>query len=171
MYVAIGRFDSFSADKCRIRMFSILSGVGRRSMTTDASAALKTLSRLKIPPTGHKSLKLVGVAAGVLCGGFVLKNSVLLTDAGYIYVVQNNLSGTMDVHTEPGIHRRMPFFSTVTPYKKVLTISQDSRVRFADTYTGTMPASFRFKLPITSSSVLKFHTEFRSEQNLAEVLV
>jgi len=91
-----------------------------------------------------------------MLGGYALTNSVLLTEAGYIYVVQNNLSGSIDNHTEPGIHRRMPFFLTVTLYKQVLTITQDSTVCFADTYLGTVPASSRI-------SVIKLHTEFCAE--------
>jgi hypothetical protein len=147
----------------------MLSGVTRRSLTTVASAARMTRKDWK--PPNWLTPRNVGTAVGILGAGYTLKNSMLMTDAGYIYVVQNNISGTLDVYTEPGIHRRMPFFSTVTAYRKVLTVTQDSRVRFADTYLGTVPASFRFKLPLTPNSAIKLHTEFRSEKNLVDVLL
>mmetsp|Transcript_21576 Transcript_21576/g.25515 ORF Transcript_21576/g.25515 Transcript_21576/m.25515 type:complete len:90 (-) Transcript_21576:1528-1797(-) len=38
-------------------------------------------------------LKIFGAGAGI----YLIKNSVLMTDAGYIYVCQNNLTGTLDM--------------------------------------------------------------------------
>ena len=46
-------------------------------------------------------------------------DTLRLAVPGLLYVVQNNLTGLLEVHTEPGIHYRVPFFSTVTPYKQV----------------------------------------------------
>ena len=90
-----------------------------------------------------------------------------MTDAGVTYVVQNNLTGQLDVHTEPGIHYIVPFFSTVTDYKQVITstFEADEAViaRFADTYVGMIPVTFRFKLPAGPEGVRKMHREFRSE--------
>ena len=97
-----------------------------------------------------------------------------MTDAGITYVVQNNLTGTLEVYTEPGFHFRAPFFSKVTPYKQVLTTSfeGDHKVtaRFADTYVGHIPVTFRFKLP-TGDNMRKTHKEFRSEANLVHSLL
>jgi len=98
-----------------------------------------------------------------------------MTDAGVTYVVQNNLTGTLDVYTEPGVHRRVPFFSVVTPYKQVITATFEGRdmvtARFADTYVGMIPVSFRFKMPHDEEAVRKLHREFRSETNLIASLL
>jgi len=106
---------------------------------------------------------------------YLAKNSILMTDAGVTYVVQNNLTGTLDVHTEPGIHHRVPFFSTVTPYKQVITSTfegpQAVTARFADTYVGMIPVTFRFKLPSHPEGIRKMHREFRSESNLVQSLL
>ena len=59
--------------------------------------------------------------AGGLFAAYIMKNSVLMTDAGVIYVVQNNLTGMLSVYTEPGIFRRVPFFSSVSQYRQVMT--------------------------------------------------
>ena len=103
------------------------------------------------------------------------KNSILMTDAGMTYVVQNNRTGELDVHTEPGIHRRVPFFSSVTSYRQVITASFEGKeavnTRFADTYVGMVPVTFRFKLPLQAESVRKMHREFRSEANLIDSLL
>ena len=98
-----------------------------------------------------------------------------MTDAGITYVVQNQLTGTLDVYTEPGLHRRVPFFSTVTSYKQVITATFDGpnsvNARFADTYMGSIPVTFRFKLPLNHDGVRKMHREFRSESNLVQSLL
>lgn len=116
-----------------------------------------------------------------------------MADAGYIYVVQNQLSGTLDVIAEPGVFRRMPFFSTVTTYPQIMTVSfEDSApdddgssagsmfnrgndnlivVRFADTYAGKISCSFRFKLPVDPDKCRKMHKEFRSAANLKDTLL
>lgn len=127
----------------------------------------------------------MGYGAGaLLIGGsalFAIKKSYFLTDAGVTYVHQNTLTGKIDVYVEPGMHYRMPFFSTVTEYKQVITESfgsdekKDKRpptlVRFADTYTGAIPSAFRFKLPADPEKVIKIHKEFRNQLNLEEALL
>merc|ERR1719359_743090 len=81
----------------------------------------------------------------------------------------------MDVYNEPGLHRRVPFFSSVTAYKQVITQSFEGRdevtARFADTYVGHIPVTFRFKMPTKPEQVLKVHREFRSEHNLVASLL
>jgi hypothetical protein len=173
---------------------------------------------------------------------------VLFTHAGYIYVIQNNVSGTvssakttpqiqpsphqpsnvtlcacrkrnndnfhstnqkLSIKAEPGITFRAPFFSNVTMYKQIMTASFEERgktdttirgevttlsvpnppeidhilinrtlaslasktVRFADTYVGQIPASFRFKLPLDPVRMTKLHKDFRSEENLQATLL
>ena len=43
--------------------------------------------------------------------------------------------------------------------------------RFADTYVGMIPVTFRFKLPTHVDGVRKLHREFRSENNLVQSLL
>merc|ERR1719267_194735 len=114
--------------------------------------------------------------AGVLgLAAYCAKNSVLMTDAGVTYVVQNQITGTLDVYTEPGLYRRVPFFSSVTPYRHVITSNFDGRdavtARFADTYVGHIPVTFPFKLPANPDGIRKMHREFRSEGNLVQSLL
>jgi hypothetical protein len=121
---------------------------------------------------------------GLLVVGF-LWNAWFLTDAGYTYVYQNNITGGLSVYAEPGVHFRLPGFSKVTTYKQVMTLSlgndQDSNnltrnlqpvtVRFADTYTGKIPATFRYKLSADAEKVIQMHREFRSFENLLDALI
>lgn len=55
------------------------------------------------------------VAAGA-AGLYLYSKSVLFTDAGITYVVQNNINGSLTVYNEPGLHLRVPFFSKVVIY-------------------------------------------------------
>lgn len=118
---------------------------------------------------------MLALAGGAALAFYVAKNSILMTDAGVSYVVQNQLTGTIDVYTEPGLHRRVPFFSSVTPYKQVITATFEDRgsvqARFADTYVGMIPITFRFKLPLKPELLKKVHKEFRSEVNLIQSLL
>lgn len=105
------------------------------------------------------------------------------TQAGHTYFYQNTLTGGTDVYTEPGVHLRMPYFSKITPYKQVMTVGfgeQDTlvtraireiNVRFADTYTGMITITFRFKLPTDKEKIKTMHREFRSFDNLVDALL
>ena len=130
-------------------------------------------------------------AAAVVAGCFgfyIAKNSILQTNAGITYVLQNSLTGELKVFDTPGIHFRVPFFSNVTPYKQVMTASfgagqgagpssfgfnetEPVRVRFADTYMGTVPCTFRFRLSTDMDQVRQMHKDFRSEDKLANTLL
>merc|ERR1719305_1852757 len=120
-------------------------------------------------------LKYIMIAGGVGLALYAAKNSVLMTDAGITYVVQNQITGSLEVYTEPGLYRRVPFFSSVTPYKHVVTATFDGKdsvtARFADTYVGMIPVTFRFKLPAHADGIRKMHREFRSEANLVHSLL
>ncbi|MBE1276490.1 SPFH domain-containing protein [Enterovibrio baiacu] len=131
--------------------------------------------------TGLKAA-IVGIPLVVL--GLTVNSSVLMTDAGYSYVHQNNITGQLDVFTEPGIHFRMPFLSKITQYDQVITVSFGNntgedfyqrldpvQVRFADTYIGEIPVTFRFKLSPDPDSVKKMHREFRNNNNLIDALL
>ena len=74
--------------------------------------------------------------------------------------------------------------SRVTRYKQVMTLTfgGDDRsvitrelrpinVRFADTYTGEIPVTFRFKLSSIAERILQMHREFRSFDNLVDAML
>lgn len=124
------------------------------------------------------------ITLGAIGALAVMKSSILMTDAGYTYVHQNNITGALDVFTEPGIHVRMPFLSKITRYDQVITVSFGNnqgeafyqrlpalQVRFADTYTGQVPATFRFKLSHSPEQIIQMHREFRSNDNLIETML
>jgi len=120
-------------------------------------------------------LKYLAAAGGAAFLLYCARNSVLMTDAGITYVVQNQITGSLEIYTEPGLYRRVPFFSSVTPYRHVITATFDGRdavtARFADTYVGQIPVTFRFKLPLHEDAIRKMHKEFRCESNLVQSLL
>jgi len=112
--------------------------------------------------------------------GFLFINSLYFqTEAGYTYHYQNRLSGNVEIYTEPGVHLKVPFFSAVTRYKQVITVTFGSMIKsrnaikvlFADTYTGQIPATFRYKLPLDKTQIMQIHQDFRSLENLTRSLL
>merc|ERR1711871_300245 len=112
-------------------MLSSLRNAGKRSANVARSfrpgRAYLSGGARKLPELPKLPSSIGGVGAGaIVAGGCVLmgvKQSYFLTDAGVTYVHQNTLTGKIDVYVEPGIHFRMPFFSTVSEYKQVITES------------------------------------------------
>ncbi|MEK2176644.1 SPFH domain-containing protein [Vibrio parahaemolyticus] len=132
----------------------------------------------------HRGIKAALIGVPLLAVGLTINSSVLMTDAGYSYVHQNNITGELDVFTEPGIHFRMPFLSKITKYDQVITVSfgnskgedfyqrlDSVQVRFADTYIGQIPVTFRFKLSNDPEALKKMHREFRNNNNLIDALL
>jgi len=128
--------------------------------------------------------KIIGGVAAIMFGAYIAKNSYFKTEAGLSYVVQNQLTGALNVYKEPGFHFRVPFFSTVTPYRHVITISFGDaanhclfnspypvKVRFADTYHGAIPCTFRFRLSQNDDEIRQMHKDFRGEDSLADKLL
>ncbi|WP_353573210.1 SPFH domain-containing protein [Candidatus Albibeggiatoa sp. nov. BB20] len=127
--------------------------------------------------------KLVVILFLIIFGLMFLGSWYFETNAGHTYFYQNTLTGGTDVYTEPGVHLRMPYFSKITEYKQVMTVGfgeQDTyvtrnirevSVRFADTYTGLITVTFRFKLPTDTEKVKTMHREFRSFDNLVDSLL
>ncbi len=114
----------------------------------------------------------------------LLKYSVFLTEAGYIYHYQDMLTGKIEVYDEPGIHFRIPFSFRVTRYAQVWTVNFGSpygglqirqkgaiTLRFADTYTAKNPATFRYKLPRNKEKIKMIHRDFREFQELIDSLL
>lgn len=109
--------------------------------------------------------------------------SFFTTSEGYLYYVQNKATGGTAVYSEPGIHLKLPLFTDVYTYKRVATIDatandgdftrnlQPISVTFADTYTGEVPATFRYRLPTDTEKFRKLHQEFRSFDNLVDALL
>jgi hypothetical protein len=121
---------------------------------------------------------------GGVSGMYVVSESILRTDAGITNVMQNTLTGELNVYDTPGISFRVPFFSKVTSYKQVMTASfgeEDNLalfcsnhpipVRFADTYTGSVPCTFRFRLSTDKDQIRQMHKDFRSQSKLANTLL
>ena len=102
------------------------------------------------------------------------------TDEGFTYVVQNTWTGNVGTINGAGTHIKMPFFTKITEYKQVATVDLSGVVRngqmiaapnvgkftrqqaaaevaFADTYTGDIPAQFRFRLPSSEDEMLALH--------------
>ncbi len=132
----------------------------------------------------HRGIKAAVFSIPLIALGLTINSSVLMTDAGYSYVHQNNITGELDVFTDPGIHFRMPFLSKITKYDQVITVSFGNnagedfyqrldpvQVRFADTYIGQIPVTFRFKLSNDPEAVKKMHREFRNNSNLIDALL
>tara|TARA_R110000850_G_scaffold21793_10_gene63726 strand:- start:1004 stop:2404 length:1401 start_codon:yes stop_codon:yes gene_type:complete len=127
--------------------------------------------------------KICGGVAAVFILYTVLFNTWFTTEEGFSYYVQNKITGNTAAFSEPGIHAKLPFFTTIHAYKRVATIDatpqggnftrdlQPISVNFADTYTGTVPATFRYRLPTDVDNFRKLHQEFRSFDNLVDSLL
>ncbi|MCV6636433.1 SPFH domain-containing protein [Candidatus Albibeggiatoa sp. nov. NOAA] len=127
--------------------------------------------------------KLVVILFVVMFGLMFLGSWYFETQAGHTYFYQNTLTGGTNVYTEPGVHLRMPYFSRITEYKQVMTVgfgdqesivtrsTREINVRFADTYTGMITITFRFKLPVDKEKVKTIHREFRGFDNLVDALL
>jgi len=149
--------------------------IRRRHSSSSSGGSKFTMNDIPNMDFKAPDLKYIMIAGGVGLALYAAKNSVLMTDAGITYVVQNQITGSLEVYTEPGLYRRVPFFSSVTPYKHVVTATFDGKdsvtARFADTYVGHIPVTFRFKMPSNPDGVRKMHREFRSESNLVQSLL
>lgn len=121
------------------------------------------------------------VALTVLIVGF---NGYFTTDLGYNYVVQDTAFGSKRFIQEVGFHVKVPFATRITAYKQVATIGFGNTdqgeftrnnnpvdVTFADTYNGTIPVTFRFRLPRGEEAMFALHDEFRSFDNLVDSLL
>lgn len=127
--------------------------------------------------------RLLGGVAGVVVGSVLVLGTWFTTSEGYIYFVQNKITGGTTVYSEPGFHFKMPMFTNIYEYKRVATINATENegvytrdlgtisVNFADTYTGTVPATFRYRLPVDEVNFRKLHQEFRSYENLVDALL
>lgn len=115
---------------------------------------------------------------------FLFQNSVFRTEVGYIYHFQNLITGKIDVYSKPGIHFRIPFSFRVTPYKRFTTVAFGGNyqgyqyrepaitVRFADTYTAEILATFRYQLPPSNKGKInKIHEAFLNFDEMINALL
>ena len=141
---------------------------------------------MKLSEANIQTLIKLGVGViGVIVAIIVITSAWFQTEAGFTYVYQNTLTGNIRVYTEPGVHFRLPGFARLEEYKQVMTVAfgGDEKtaaltrqlnpigVRFADTYTGQIPATFRFKLSADAKKIIDMHKEFRSFNNLVDALI
>lgn len=130
-----------------------------------------------------KKRHIIGGVAGIF-GLLALNSTWFTTEEGYLYFVQNKMTGNTTVYSDPGIHFKMPLFTNVYEYKRVATIDMTAgeggnytrdlpeiSVNFADTYTGSVPATFRYRLPTDEENFRRLHQEFRSFDNLVDALL
>ena len=133
-----------------------------------------------------------GFAAIIMFIG--LTSTWFSTETGYNYVVQNTWTGNVSVIMDAGTYGKLPFFTQVFPYKQATTINFSGIVRgnevvalpdvgaftrqqpatevaFADTYTGDIAATFRFRLPTDVDQMLALHSEFRGYDNMVDALL
>lgn len=122
-------------------------------------------------------------AAVGVTGVFLATSTWFTTSEGYIYYVQNKITGNTNVYSEPGFHPKLPLFTNIYEYKRVATIDMTDGtgeftrdlpsvdVTFADTYGGTVPATFRYRLPVDEVNFRKLHQEFRGYENLVDTLL
>lgn len=127
--------------------------------------------------------KMVFGALGAVVGLFLLFGTWFTTSEGYLYYVQNKVTGSTTVYSEPGLYLKLPLFTNIYEYKRVATIDATANegnftrdigpisVNFADTYTGTVPATFRYRLPTDEENFRQLHQEFRSFDNLVDALL
>lgn len=123
------------------------------------------------------------VVAGIVVL-FLATSTWFTTSEGYSYYVQNTATGNTEIISEVGFHLKLPFATKVSPYKQVVTIDMTEgdaknftrnldpvQVQYADTYGGTVPATFRFRLPTDPVAFRKLHKDFRGYDNLVDGLL
>lgn len=115
------------------------------------------------------------VAAGVLLTAF---SSYEYIESGEFVRIQNP-SGGHSWETTPGITGKIPFFSRVDSYNQYVTIAVTDddiegasvqnaphRIGFADTYGGSIEASFRFGLSPDPMLLERMHQAVKTNENL-----
>jgi len=124
----------------------------------------------------------------------IINSTVFMTKSGYIYLYDNIWTGEIEVYDKPGVHFQTPF-SPVTRYKQVWIVDfgtgyageqirrakKSIELRFADSYTAKIPATFRYKLPtqgnithITKDNmrwIERIHRDFTSQEKLVDAML
>jgi regulator of protease activity HflC (stomatin/prohibitin superfamily) len=105
--------------------------------------------------------------------------------SGYIYHYEDPWWGTQ-MYNQVGIYVKIPFISRITRYNQAWTVSFGSRVigddeqilkqgplrlTFSDSYTASMPATFRYRLSNNKTKLEIIHRDFIEFQNLVDSLL
>lgn len=125
------------------------------------------------------------LAGGALAGLFLIAvffGGFYSIPGGVTAVIQNTLTGSIDISRGPKFGLKMPFFSNVETFTDVATItfgtsSDDNtrnlnpiKVSFADTYKADIPISFRFRLPTSDEAMKKLFVDYRRYDNMIDNL-
>ncbi len=140
---------------------------------------------------GKTVAKWVGFGVVGIASAMIISSGYFKVQDGKFAVYQNTLTGAKSVVHGPATSLRLPGFSIDSHYKYSTTIDFDNAamaatdgktrassvnpsigVRFADTYTGTIPMSARLDLPRgNDEALLKIHSSFRSYENVVDKLM
>lgn len=124
---------------------------------------------------------LSGVAVAIL-GLMLALGGFYTVDGGKTAIIQNTLTGSIDVARGPKFGLKMPIFSSVEIFTDVSTVSFGSatdentrnlepiRVSFADTYKSDIQLSFRFRLPSDDKQMIAVFTDYRRYDNMIDNL-
>ncbi len=127
---------------------------------------------------------LLFIVIGILLLIFFVKESVLVTESGYVVLYDNPFTGNLKVFKEPGFHWKTPL-SPVTRYKQVWIVDFGTgyagkqlrenknaiELRFSDTYLANVPATFRYKLPTHPDRLKDIHRDFTTFDLLIDALL
>jgi len=114
----------------------------------------------------------------------IIKATVFVTESGYIDLYENPITHDIETYDRPGIHWKIPL-SSVTRYKQVWIVDfgtgfggqqirQDKspiQLRFADSYTANISATFRYKLPNNRDLLETIHKDFTTHKKLVDALL
>jgi len=126
----------------------------------------------------------IGIISAVLLVASLamLGNIVEHIDNGEILVIQDAVDGDLHVYSTAGYHQQ--WFGTPTHYIKSFQFSFEKpsksdpnapdksiKIRFNDGGHADVSGSVRINLPIDDKSVIKFHTDYRSQEGIEQQLI
>lgn len=126
--------------------------------------------------------KLVGGAVAAIVALMIFFGGTYSLSGGYTAVVQNTITGSIEVVHGPKFGFKLPIFSSVELFTDVSTItfgtSSDPntrnldavRVTFADTYKADISMSFRFALPKDDEQMKQIFRDYRRYENMVDNL-
>ncbi|HHB92718.1 MAG TPA: hypothetical protein ENK59_05850 [Thioploca sp.] len=113
-----------------------------------------------------------------------IKSMIFVTETGYIDLYENPITHDVETYDRPAIHWKIPL-SSVTRYKQVWIVDFGTgfggqqlrqekspiQLRFADSYTANIPATFRYKLPNNRDLLETIHKDFTTHEKLVDALL
>jgi len=166
---------------------SLLDDVAPEKMRTDETSLPKMIYQ-DLRGITEKTFGLPKKLWVFIVIGFLIyimaSDGVFMSESGYIYLYDNVLTSKLDVYKKPGIHFKVPF-SSVTRYKQVWIVDfgtgyageqirtrkKSITLRFADSYTAKIPATFRYKLPTATDRLEMIHRDFTTQEKLVDALL